>query len=339
VKFRVTDDPRLRRKKVFLRSKPHSPSKKIKGNGTSPGNPLGKENKSQGKRFYTFGILTTPAKDIFHSNYHRGLLSGILPRIKAMRGRLKIIMMPARPYKSLTEVLTQNGLDGLLILTWRWIHPSVAKLIETSSHKRVLVVNDPVPGLGVNNVFTDIDAGMAQAVMHLIKKSRRKIGMLHGPMSVPFMVGKKKVLVPFIDTRLKENGFVKALKGKRIPVNEKWIRSGDANTEAEGFRVMKQWLKEKDLPEAILCGNDDLAFGVLKAVKAAGKRVPQDIAVIGFDDHERAKKSSPPLTTIRQPLAKMGKDAVDILARQIEVQTPRSVSKRYLPRLIARKTA
>ncbi len=102
---------------------------------------------------------------------------------------------------------------------------------------------------------------------------------------------------------------------------------------------MKKWLREKNFPEAIVCGNDDLAFGALKALKESGKRAPQDMAVIGFDDNERAKSFSPPLTTLRQPLAQMGKDAVDILTRQIECPSSRPISKRYLPKLIVRKTA
>lgn len=293
------------------------------------------KNLSSKKRSLSFGILTTPAKDIFHSNYHLALLGGIMPRIKAAGGRLKIIMMPSRPYKSLEEILCRHGLDGLLILTWRWIHPRVARLIERTRHKRVLVVNDPVPKLGVNIVYTDTDAGMAQAVTHLVKKSRSRIGMLHGPWEVPFKVGQKKVKVPFIDTQLKVRGFLRALKVKRIPCDPAWLRSGTANSESEGYRVMKDWLREKDLPEAIVCGNDDLAFGVLRALKGSKK----SMAVIGFDDNERAKSFSPPLTTVRQPLAQMGRDAVDILMRQIKGAVSHSISKRYLPKLIIRKTA
>lgn len=295
---------------------------------------------SPAKRFsHTFGILTTPAKDIFHSNYHLGLLAGIMPRVKALKGRLKIVMMPPRPYKNLQEILTQNGLDGLLILTWRWIHPSVAKLIETTSHPRVLVVNDPVPGLQVNSVYTDTDAGMAQAVRHLVKKGHRKIGMVHGPWEVSFKDGRKTVRVPFIDTQLKVKGLMRALKAGRLRRDPDWFRSGAANTEAEGYRVMRSWLREKDLPGAIVCGNDDLAFGVVKALQERGLRVPQDLAVIGFDDNEKAKSFLPPLTTIRQPLAQMGRDAVDILVRQVRDAAPKPLAKRYAPRLIVRKTA
>lgn len=286
----------------------------------------------------TFGILTTPAKDIFHSNYHLGLLSGILPRIKAVKGRFKVVMMPARPYGSLDQILKEHGLDGLMILTWRWIHPKIAQLIETSRHTRVLVVNDPVSGLRINSLSTDTDAGMAQAVAHLVKKGHRKIGMLHGPWEVPFKAGRKKVKVTFIDTQLKVRGFIRALKIQRVPCDPAWLRSGAANSEAEGYRVMKKWLREKDLPGAIVCGNDDLAFGALKALKKAGKRAPRDMAVVGFDDNERAKSFSPPLTTVRQPLGRIGKDAVDILVGQIERPSSGPVSKRYLPKLIVRKT-
>ncbi len=279
--------------------------------------------------------MTTPAKDIFHSSYHRGLLSGIVPRIKAVKGRMKILMMPFQPYRSLEEILCRHDLDGLLILTWRWIHPSIARLIETTRHSRVLVVNDPVPGLRVNSVYADTDAGMAQAVAHLVKKGFHKIGMLHGPWKVSFKIRKKKIKVPFIDTRLKVEGLIRALKAKRLLWDRGWFRSGAANSETEGYRVMKNWLREKDLPEAIVCGNDDLAFGALKAMKKSGK----NLAVIGFDDNERAKSFNPPLTTVRQPLAQMGRDAVEILIRQIHGSLLRPVSKKYLPRLIVRKTA
>lgn len=288
---------------------------------------------------FVLGILTTPAKDIFHSFYHLGLLAGIRPRLKAFKGVLKIIMMPSHPYRSLGEILKRHQLNGLLILTWRWIHPSIARLIERTRHSQVLVVNDPVPGLRVNLISTDTDAGMRRSVSYLIKKGFRRIGMLHGPMSVPFKTGKKITRVPFIDTRLKREGFLKALKAKKIPVHQKWVHAASANTEPEGKRVMEKWLREKELPEAILCGNDDLAFGALKALAKAGRRVPQDVAVIGFDDNKRAKKSCPPLTTVRQPLIQMGKDAVDILIRKARRPDSRPVHKRYLPRLVVRKTA
>lgn len=288
---------------------------------------------------YTFGVLTTVAKDIFRSRYHAELLSGIFRRVGVLGHQLKIFTPAEKIYASLDQILDEHELDGLFILTWRWIHPRISRLIETTVHRRVLFFNDPLPGLGVNVVYTDVAAGMGRAVTHLVRKGRRKIGLLHGPVFVPFKLGTKKILIPFIDTLLKKEGFLKALRAKRVLVNKKWIRSCITNTEPEGYRMMKKWLREKDLPEAIVCGNDDLAFGAIEALAEAGKRVPQDIAVIGFDDNERAKNFAPPLTTIRQPLVQMGEAAVEILTRQIERSSLRPVARKYFPKLIVRKTA
>jgi len=226
-----------------------------------------------------------------------------------------------------------------MILTWRWIHPKIAELIENAEESRLLVVNDPLPRLGVNIVYTDVDAGMRLAVRHLARKRLRKIGMIHGPAEVLFKPNGKVRKFPFIDTILKKNAFISALRSKKIPVRSVWIRPAKANSEEEGYRVMKKWVREKQLPEAIVCGNDDLAFGVIKAVRDAGLDCPKDIAVIGFDDSGRAKKFSPPLTTIRQPLVQMGKDAVDILLAQISQPAAKLARKNYPPKLIIRKSA
>lgn len=293
----------------------------------------------KGKAFpgsrYTFGILTTVAKDIFRSNYHAELLSGIFRRAAGLGHAVKIFTPRAVPYHSLDEILLERELDGLLILTWRWIHPDIARLIETTRHDRVLVFNDPVPGLRVHHLYTDIAAGMRLAVGHLRKKKYHRIGMLHGPLEIPFQAGNRTIKVPFTDTQLKEKGFLQALRSKRVASNRSWIRSGKANTEAEGYRVMKSWLCEERLPEALVCGNDDLAFGALKAVRESSKKM----AVIGFDDHERAKSFCPPLTTIRQPLVQMAGDAVALLVRQLEKPSVQIISRRYMPKLILRKTA
>jgi LacI family transcriptional regulator len=286
-----------------------------------------------------FGVLTTLAKDIFRSRYHAELLSGIFRRVGILGHQLKIFTPSERVYASLDQIFQEHELDGLFILTWRWIRPEISRLIETTAHRRVLFFNDPLPGLGVNVVYTDVAAGMDRAVAHLVREGRRKIGMLHGPAAVPFKVGTKKITVPFIDTLLKKEGFFKALRSRRISANNKWIRAAVANSEREGYRLMKKWLREKDLPGAVVCGNDDLAFGAITALVEAGKRVPQDVAVIGFDDNDRAGTFTPPLTTVRQPLVRMGEDAVDILIRQIERPAAKPVSRKYLPQLVLRNTA
>ncbi|MGI6241260.1 MAG: HTH-type transcriptional repressor PurR [Candidatus Omnitrophica bacterium ADurb.Bin292] len=290
-------------------------------------------------RRYTFGILTTVAKDIFRSSYHAELLSGVFKRAFEKYCDLKIIPYRALLHTGISNILHRHSLDGLMIMTWRWIHPRFCQLIENTRDTRVLVVNDPLPGLGVNIVQTDVAAGMRLAVNFLFQKNMRRIGMLHGPRHVTFRVRRKKVQIPFIDTQLKLNGFTKASGKRGIKVRKEWIRMTRANSESEGYRVMKKWLCDKDLPRAILCGNDDLAFGAIKAVRERGFHCPGDMAVIGFDDNNRAGTHVPPLTTIRQPLMKMGEDAVNILLGKIGRPGSAAISKKYLPQLIIRKSA
>ena len=179
---------------------------------------------------------------------------------------------------------------------------------------------------------------MDLAVGHLAKKGYRKVGMLHGPLEVTFREGNKKITSSFIDTRLKKEGFLKAIKARKLLTRPAWIRSADANNEPEGYRIMKKWLREKTMPEAIVCGNDDLAFGVMKALKETGKKVPSDLAVIGFDDNDGARSATPPLTTIRQPLVQMAQDAIDILIQRIETPGLKPVARQYAPQLVVRKT-
>ncbi len=290
---------------------------------------------SKAKPRYVFGILTVPSKDIFRSCYHAELLSGLFRRFAGCGHELKVFTPARSSYRSLNGILLDHGLDGLLVLTWRWIHPAISRLIETQRHERVLVFNDPVPGLRVNLFYTDVTRGMAQAVRYLLRQGHRRIGMLRGPDAVPFRVRGKTVRVPFIDTRLKERGFIRAMRTAGAPCDRSWIREGRANTEGEGYRIMRLWLREKRFPEAVVCGNDDLAFGALKALREYGR----EAAVIGFDDNARAKEFAPSLTTVRQPLARMGEDAAALLIRQREIRNPRPVTRGYLPRLVVRDSA
>lgn len=294
---------------------------------------------SRPKSIYTFGILTTAAKDIFHSRYHAELLTGIFHEAGSLGHELKMIIHPTKKYSSLEQILQTHSLDGLLILTWRWIHPAFAKLIENQWHHRVLVFNDPLPHLRVHALFTDVDAGMTQAVSHLAKKGHREIGMIHGPRDVVFKIGTRKTKSPFIDTHLKRQGFLKAVKERKLSFRETWIRETSANTETEGYRIMKKWLREKKIPRALVCGNDDLALGALKALQETGEKALRDFSVIGFDDNEQAKHSRPPLTTLRQPLLKMGRDAVRILLKAVRDPRKKIVSRTYSPELIIRQTA
>jgi DNA-binding LacI/PurR family transcriptional regulator len=99
------------------------------------------------------------------------------------------------------------------------------------------------------------------------------------------------------------------------------IRSGTFRASA-GYEHTNALLKLPDPPTAIFAGSDLQAAGAYQALREHGLSIPSDMSIVGFDDVPLANLMSPPLTTIRQPLAQMGKTAVDMLLRSIEGQTP-----------------
>ncbi|MBE5808363.1 MAG: LacI family transcriptional regulator [Clostridiales bacterium] len=157
---------------------------------------------------------------------------------------------------------------------------------------------------GAPCVNTDDQQGAYDAVAHLIGEGRRRIAMISGPIdSMPMTK--------------RFSGYQRALIDARIPVDLSLVRLGDWDVGRSSAR-MDELLALKERPDGIFCQSDHIAVGVMRAIRAAGLRVPGDIAVVGFDDNEFAALLDPPLTTVRQPLAQIGEKAFALLKGILE---------------------
>ena len=116
-------------------------------------------------------------------------------------------------------------------------------------------------------------------------------------------------------------GYKEALVNAGISFDENLVVAGDFY-QPSGFRATNELLALAKPPTAIFAANDLMAFGALEAIKEHGLRVPQDISVIGFDDIPMASQVFPPLTTIRQPLAEMGRAAVRMMLAKLRGVEP-----------------
>jgi len=159
----------------------------------------------------------------------------------------------------------------------------------------------PGPGIGASRAavpYVDVDhfGGVAVAVRHLVTAGRRRIATIAGP---PDMVAGIDRLAGYRAT-LAEAGLA-----ERVSV-------GDFTRES-GIVAMRALLAEDPALDAVFAASDMMAHGALLALREAGRRVPQDVAVIGFDDFEISRYSEPPLTTVRQPIVDMGRT----MARQL----------------------
>ena len=200
--------------------------------------------------------------------------------------------------------LIEKRVDGIIIA------PVSSRSNLMEERKRL-----PVPCVYLGNapentkysyVITDSIRGGYLAGRTLIEKGYKTIGFIGGT------DGGSSV-----DERFK--GFQDAMDRYNIPINENYIRLENWRRET-GYEIMEQMINSGDYPEAVAAGNDFLALGIIQKIKEKGLKVPDDIAVIGFDDIPHASWPEINLSTIRQPKILMGETAVDLLLEQIKVE-------------------
>ena len=198
--------------------------------------------------------------------------------------------------------LLENHVDGLIIV------PTLSdfKILNELKEKKfpIIQVDEFIKGLDVDYVVTDNFKGAKEAVSYLIKKGYRKIAYLAGPQNLWSC-----------QERLK--GYKKVLEANNIPIQEKYILFTDASFKS-GYEITKKLLNFDEKPEVIFTVNDTVAAGVIKAFYESGIKVPDDIAIMGFDDLEMTALLPKPLTTMHQKKYQLGKLAANILINRIK---------------------
>ena len=208
----------------------------------------------------------------------------------------------ARP-ASWTSALASHDTDGVLLVTSELTSYQLRQL----RHDNIpLVVIDPVnlpepdlPSVGATNW-----AGGMTATEHLIQCGHRRIAAIAGP-------------ADYLCSRARIDGYRTALERAGIKYDPTLVRHGDFMHEG-GFKCGGELLDLASPPTAIFAGSDHQALGVYEAARQRGLRIPEDLNVVGFDDLPVDQWLSPPLTTVRQPLAEMGRVAADMLGTLIE---------------------
>lgn len=200
--------------------------------------------------------------------------------------------------------------DGLILLGYGDYLVSrgrLERLVEQGTHfVRWGAVVDGQPGLSIG---CDNHQGGVAATSHLLSLGRRRIGF----------VGTASPHCPeFFD---RYAGHCTALRAAGIDVDAHWQVDASDSTELVGLAAMRELLSRGTALDAVFAASDLLAIGVLRALSEAGLRVPDDVAVVGFDDIPMARFAAPPLTTIVQDTKRAGELLVDALLAQIHGET------------------
>ncbi|MGV9268340.1 LacI family DNA-binding transcriptional regulator [Kitasatospora sp. NPDC003701] len=214
--------------------------------------------------------------------------------------------------------LTDQAVDGLAVIEAQILdRPG----FDASSGVPVVVV-DGDPARRHSSIDTDQAAGVTAAVRHLLDLGHRTVWHLGGPQNSHA-------------ARRRAAAWHDALKAAGAPVPP--VRFGDW-TAASGYELGKRIASTPDVT-AVFAANDQLALGLVRALHEAGRRVPEDVSVVGFDDIPEAAYFLPPLTTVRQDFEQVGRQCVALLLDQID--PPRSgesavTAVSVLPQLVVR---
>jgi LacI family transcriptional regulator len=191
-----------------------------------------------------------------------------------------------------TEDLIDSGVEGII-----WFPASDQdSLAEFQDDIPIVVVDRPLPNY--DTISSDYVSGGAMLAEHVTSAGHNSVGMVLGPMSLSSAIQRR-------------DGFVNAIAGKGVIAWEVENEFSIQLNEATRKQI------EDSSVSLIVCGNDLIALGVMRALHDLGRRVPDEVSVVGFDDIPWAGYSIPGLTTVRQPFAALGKEAAALLIRRI----------------------
>ena len=222
--------------------------------------------------------------------------------------------MQRTPDEYVLEV-TQRPIDGLIIAAANILRDT--QYLDQLCQQRlpIVFVDQRVPNSSVPYVTATNWQGAFDAMRYLIQLGHRRIGHIAGPMEQS-------------PSSERLAGYRDALTQNGIAYDETLVQYGDF-THPSGYACAQELLALNQPPTALFASNDPMAFGAMAAIHQSGRRIPDDLSVIGFDDIASCAHSQPPLTTVRQPLREMGRVGAQIILDMLRGQPA-------LPRVVLR---
>jgi LacI family transcriptional regulator len=212
--------------------------------------------------------------------------------------------------------LSGTLIDGAILVT-----PSV---LTTTASIPVVAVDPHTGRTDLPSVEADSRGGALLAVEHLLSLGHRRIGFLSGRPDLR-------------SASLREAGYVQALRAAGITRDPGLTRNGDFEL-TTARQAARSLLTRADRPTAVFATNDLSAIALLRTALELGLRVPEDLSIVGFDDIPEASRESPPLTTVQQPMQRLGSAAAGMLFTMLDGGTPTAPEVQLPTRLVVRGT-
>ena len=271
------------------------------------------------RRTRTIGLAVTSVSDPFTSQ----VVSGIEQAASDHGYCVFLADSNADPdrEKKIVQSFAERRVDGIIVTSSRVGALYLPLLSEMMVP--IVLLNDQYPGAFVHSVMICNQEGTRAVAEHLLGLGHRRIAYIGDQFGYQS------------DTE-RHAGYREALDAAGIPPLPELVVQGDGKPEA-AVRAMEQLLALGDPPTAVCCYNDMTALGAMRAIRMRGLRVPEDISIAGFDDLFVASYTDPPLTTVRQPMRRMGQLAMENLIKLMSGEES-AVRIKIRPELIVRES-
>lgn len=269
------------------------------------------------QRSFTIGVMVPEVSEGYASMVMSGIEDHLLQEgyfylVASHRHRDDLI-------EEYPKLLLDRSVDGLIAVDTPWHHNMPVPVVTVSGHNEIK---------GVTNIILDHLHAAQIALKHLLQLGHRKIAFIKGQEFSS-------------DTDVRWQAILQTAAALNIPISKNLVvqLEGDSPSPQLGYKVTKKLLAARENFTALFAFNDISAMGAIRAFRDAGMRVPEDISIVGFDDIQSAAYQIPGLTTVRQPLRKMGKIAAETLLRRINRPGMEQASQITVePELIVRET-
>lgn len=267
-------------------------------------------------------IIPEPDAFFFADPYLTTLVTEVNRALDATELQLVLVMQgqggAAGPARGRMErYVTSGHIDGVILVSVHEANPLPGILLGAG----VPVVHGGRPAARVAMPYVDVDNvyGARQATEHLLSLGRRRIATIAGPLDMT--AGQDR------------------LAGYRQTVEAAGVAPRSARgdfTERSGFEAAQALLAADPRLDAVFGASDLMARGALRALRDAGRRVPDDVAVVGFDDLGVAERTDPPLSSVRQPIEQVARDLVRLLLARVDGEAVQSLT---LPTTLTRRAS
>lgn len=257
-------------------------------------------------RTQTIGLVPTAAAiDFATGPYFQSILNGVVNAGEKLRYDVLLFSAYDQSESEFSQTLVDGRVDGLILLAPRSDSDVYRQVVEAKV-PFVVVGAEGLPG--TVSINCDNRAGIWAAVDHLVELGHKDIAEIAGPKNMP--EGEQRSLA--LHERLAYHG---------LETRPEWTFDGSFHPD-DGRRAFERLQKMDRLPSAIVCANDEMAFGFLRACFANRVQIPEQFSLVGFDDVPLSVQSFPPLTTVRQPLEEMGEAALQRLVELVKGGSP-----------------